>query len=100
MATSDNKPTSWMAYQPTLNEELRLEQAIREVSGHPDTAKVRDLCASLMRANYHQQQLLSRAVGRISELELVLFLGAHAEPRETDAFMAMAREVCNDLGIG
>ncbi len=29
---------------------------------------------------YHQQQLLANAVGRIGELELVLFLGAHAEP--------------------
>lgn len=88
-----------MAYELSLGEELKLEHAIREVSAHPDMAKVRDLCASLMRQNYHQQQLLANAIGRISELELVLFLGATAEPDETEAFLAMAREVCSDLGI-
>lgn len=89
-----------MAYEIPLYEELKLEQAIREVSGNPDIEKVRTLCASLMRSNYHQQQLLANAVGRIGELELVLFLGAHAEPSEVGAFLSMAREVCKDLGIG
>lgn len=89
-----------MAYEIPLYEELKLEQAIREVSGHPDIEKVRTLCASLMRSNYHQQQLLANAVGRIGELELVLFLGAHAEPSEVGAFLSMAREICEDLGIG
>lgn len=100
MSASESRPANWMAYEISLTEELKLEQAIREVSGHPDTKKVRDLCASLMRSNYHQQQLLANAIGRISELELVLFLGAHAEPDEATAFIAMAREVCESLGIG
>lgn len=100
MGDGDSRPSSWMAYEISLSEELKLEQAIREVSAHPDVAKVRALCASLMRSNYHQQQLLANAVGRIGELEVVLFLGAHAEPSEVNAFLAMAREVCEDLGIG
>jgi hypothetical protein len=100
MSDGESRPTSWMAYSIPLTEELKLEQAIREVSGHPDMDKVRALCASLMRSNYHQQQLLANAVGRIGELELVLFLGAHAEPSEVSAFLSMAREVCEDLGIG
>lgn len=100
MTSSDGRPSNWMAYEISLNEELKLESAIREVSAHPDIAKVRDLCAKLMRQNYHQQQLLSKAIGRIGELELVIFLGATAEPHETDAFLAMAREVCESLGIG
>ena len=100
MTESSDKPASWMAYKLPLNEEFRLEHAFHEESAHCDMAKVRDLCASLMRLNYHQQQLLSKAIGRIGELELVLFLGASAEPDETDAFLAMAREVCQDLGIG
>lgn len=100
MSTSDSRPANWMAYEIPLTEELKLEQAIREVSGHPDMQKVRDLCASLMRSNYHQQQLLANAIGRIGELELVLFLGAQAEPHEAIEFVAMAREICESLGIG
>lgn len=89
-----------MTLEIPLYEELKLEQAIREVSAHPDVEKVRKLCASLMRSNYHQQQLLANAVGRIGELELILFLGAQAEPDEAMDFLAMAREVCESLGIG
>ena len=89
-----------MTLEIPLYEELKLEQAIREVSAHPDVEKVRTLCASLMRSNYHQQQLLANAVGRIGELELILFLGAQAEPDEAMDFLAMAREVCESLGIG
>ena len=100
MSDGEGRPSSWMAYEISLTEELKLEQAIREVSSHPDVAKVRDLCASLMRSNYHQQQLLANAIGRISELELVLFLGAQAEADEALDFVAMAREVCESLGIG
>lgn len=100
MSDSEGRPTNWMAYEIPLMEELKLEQAIREVAGHKDMDKVRTLCASLMRSNYHQQQLLANAIGRIAELELVLFLGAHAEPDEALDFIAMAREVCESLGIG
>jgi len=100
MTQDDEKPTSWMVYEIPLSEELRLEHAIREVSAHPDGARVRDLCAKLMRQNYHQQQLLSKAIGRVSQLELILFLGASATEDETEAFLAMAREICDELGIG
>lgn len=100
MSDSEGKTTSWMTLEIPLYEELKLEQAIREVSAHPDVEKVRTLCASLMRSNYHQQQLLANAVGRIGELELILFLGAQAEPDEAMDFLAMAREVCESLGIG
>lgn len=100
MTASDEKPSSWMVYEISLNEELKLEHAIREVSAHPDIDRVRKLCAQLMRQNYYQQQLLANAVGRISQLELVVFLGAQAEPCEAEAFFAMAREICEDLGIG
>lgn len=99
MSTSDHRPSSWMVYEIPLNEELKLERAIREVAAHPDVSRVRDLCAGLMRQNYHQQQLLSNAIARISELELVVFLGATAEAHESEAFLAMAREVCDSLGI-
>lgn len=99
MSSEDDSYTTWMSYELPLSEELKLEHAIREVSAHHDTQKVRDLCASLMRQNFHQQQLLSKAIGHINQLELVLLLGATAEPHESDVFLAMARQVCDDLGI-
>ena len=91
--------TSWMHYEVPLSQELTLEATIREVVSHPDKAKVSDLCASLIRQNFYQQQLLNKAVQRISELELVAYLGATASEKELDTFTAIAREICNELGI-
>lgn len=99
MTGDDEKPTSWMAYELPLSEELRLEAAIREVIAHPETDKVRDLCAKLMRQNFHQQQLLKKAIERISHLELVFYLGASGGPEYADSFLAMAREICDEFGI-
>ena len=99
MATSEEHRRNWMAVEIPLGEELKLERAIREVSAHPDMDKVRTLCASLMRQNYYQQQLLANAVGRIGELELFLFLGASSQPEEATTFLFMARELCEQLGI-
>lgn len=90
---------SWMSYELSLSEELKIEASIRDIHRHPDHEQVRDICASLVRQNYHYQQLLSRAVGRVSELELIMLLGATAEPENTEVFLSMARGVCQDLGI-
>lgn len=100
MAEEEQKPTSWMVYELPLSEELRLEHAIREVTAHPDVDRVRDLAAKLMRQNFHQQQLLKKAIERISHLELVFYLGASGGPDDTESFLAMAREICDELGIG
>ena len=99
MADEAAPRTSWMAYDMPLGEELRLEAQIRDLAGHGDVAKVRELCASLMRQNYHQQQLLSRAVGRIGELEMIVLLGALAEPEETGVFLDMAAQLLEELGV-
>lgn len=100
MSSNDDGPRNWMAVEVPLTEELKLERAIREVSAHSDYAKVRDLCCSLMRLNFHQQKLLTSAIGRISELELVLFLGASTELSDAADFVLMARDLCDELGIG
>lgn len=88
-----------MLYEISLTEELNLESAIRQVAGHTDMQRVRDLCTALMRQNFHQEQLLRNAIHHISQLELVLVLGATAAPDEVDSFMAMAREVTAELGL-
>jgi|GEM_PF-3202317 len=100
MSTSDGAPRNWMAVEVPLTEELRLEQAVREVGASPDHPKVRDLCCNLMRLNFHQQKLLTSAIGRISELEMVLFLGATTELSDAESFLLMARELCDEFGIG
>jgi len=42
----------WMVITPSLQQELELERSIRCITSHEDTAKVRTLCASLMRQNW------------------------------------------------
>ena len=88
-----------MHYEIPLTQELQLESTIREIAAHPDKAKVSALCASLIRQNFHQQQLLNKAIYRISELELVAFLGASTSQQELDTFVGIAREICAELGI-
>lgn len=88
-----------MLYEVPLTQELQLENAIRQVAAHDDTKKIRDLCTSLMRQNFHQEQLLRNAIHHISHLEMVLVLGATAAPDEVDSFMAMAREISAEMGL-
>lgn len=92
-------PKSWMLYEVPLTQELQLESSIRQIAAHEDSEKVRDLCTALMRQNFHQEQLLRNAIHHISQLEMVMVLGATAAPDEVDIFMAMAREVSADLGL-
>lgn len=92
-------PKSWMLYEVPLTQELQLETAIRSVAAHEDIEKIRDLCTALMRQNFHQEQLLRNAIHHISQLEIVMVLGATAAPDEFESFMAMAREVSSDLGL-
>jgi len=66
----------WMVINPSLQQELELERSIRCIAAHEDTAKVRTLCASLMRQNWFQQQLIRQATGHIAKLELEGFLSS------------------------
>ena len=89
-----------MAVTLSLNDELKLEHSIRQIAQHPEFDKVRDLACALMRQNAHQQMLLEAAIGHIGQLEMALFLGATAGPDEIVDFAAMAREICDEFGIG
>lgn len=100
MATGDELNRNWMAYTLSLSEELRLESAIREVAAHPDNEKVRDLTTSLMRQNFHQQQLLTNAIAYISELEMVMLLGTQEPSELSAAYVDMARELFDEMGLG
>lgn len=64
----------WMVINPSLQEELELEKTIRCVTANGDDDKVRQLCASLLRQNWFQQQLIRQATGHIAKLELEDFL--------------------------
>lgn len=71
---------NWMVITPSLQQELELEKSIRCITGTGDEAKVRQLCASLLRQNWLQQQLIRQATGHIAQLELADFLRSSQRP--------------------
>lgn len=100
MESGPHDTKSWMQIDIPLSQELNLEATVREVSGHPDTQKVRDLCASLIRQNFYQQRLLNAAISHISELEALIYMGANTSDEEMRLFVQLAHDICNELGIG
>ena len=68
-----NKPSmEWMYISQTLEEELSLEQAVRELEGCDDAVALSQICAAMARQNWHQSRLLRQAVERIAELESII----------------------------
>ena len=59
----------WLHAELTLEEELSMERITRGIWQENDIEKVRDVCASLYRANWRHRKLLVNAVQRIAELE-------------------------------
>ena len=76
----------WMVVNPSLQQQLELEKTVRDVTSYHDTEKVRSLCASLMRQNYYQQQLIRQATGHIARLEMEDFLSSSKRPRLIERF--------------
>ena len=60
---------SWMQIETSLEEELTLENATRSISAELDPDKIKELCLSLFRANFHHRKLLLQAVTHIADLE-------------------------------
>ena len=60
---------SWMQMETSLEEELTLENATRSISAELDPDKIKELCLSLFRANFHHRKLLLQAVTHIADLE-------------------------------
>tara|TARA_R100000406_G_C3014990_1_gene98694 strand:+ start:254 stop:472 length:219 start_codon:yes stop_codon:yes gene_type:complete len=59
----------WMVVNQSLEEELQLEQHVREVKSCGDHEALQALCVSLVRTNWHQAKLLSQAVAHIGEMD-------------------------------
>ena len=51
----------WMVVNQSLEEELEVERSVREVYNCDDEQALKELCAGLVRQNWHQSKLLSQA---------------------------------------
>lgn len=69
-----------MVVELPLEEQLMVEKQVRAVYDCDDTESVNQLCASLIRQTHHQQRLLSQALGRIIELEIIEECQGESEP--------------------
>ena len=58
-----------MVVNQTLEEELELERTVRDVQGCGDVDALKQMCVSLVRANWHQAKLLKQAVGHIGQFD-------------------------------
>tara|TARA_R100000781_G_scaffold93440_1_gene58041 strand:+ start:311 stop:592 length:282 start_codon:yes stop_codon:yes gene_type:complete len=62
----------WMVVQPPLEIELQLEKEARAIIQDDDHEQIAQLCATLSKQNWYQQQLIKQCVGKIGELEAQL----------------------------
>ena len=60
---------NWMVISLTLEEELKQESCVREIQSCDDQDKLKDLCVTLVKQNWHQGKLLRQAVGHIASLD-------------------------------
>lgn len=59
----------WMVISLSLEEELTQEACVREIIGCDDPDKVKDLCVTLVKQNWHQGKLLRQAVHHIASID-------------------------------
>ena len=59
----------WMVISLTLEEELQQEACVREIQGCRDYDKLKELCVTLVKQNWHQGKLLRQAVNHIASLD-------------------------------
>jgi len=59
----------WMIVEKTLEEELQLERTVREIRNCEDTKVLSELCVAMALQGWHQQKLLSQAVGHIASFD-------------------------------
>lgn len=60
----------WLVISWTIEEELRIEAQSRTAITHENADDVRKLCASMIKQNAYQAQLIKQATAYICELEL------------------------------
>jgi|TARA_Y100000289_G_C3907595_1_gene142802 hypothetical protein len=61
--------SDWLVVKQSLEDELYLEAAVREIGCATDMVMLVELCKQLTRQNWHQTKLLKQAVDRVVELE-------------------------------
>ena len=62
----------WMVVQPPLEIELQLEREARATVQDDNHKEIAQLCATLSKQNWYQQQLIKQCVEKIAELEAIL----------------------------
>ena len=62
-------PFGWMVVEQSLEEELTVERAIREINDCEDADAVKGVCTALVRQNWHQSKMLKQAVSRIALMD-------------------------------
>jgi len=65
-------PFKWMIVEQTLEEELVLETTIREIKDCGDIDTITQLCAAMVKQQWHQNQLLRQAVSHIAEMDALI----------------------------
>ena len=59
----------WMVIEQSLEEQLYLEAAVRDIRACEDLDAIRSICVVLTKQSWHQTNLLLQAVGYIAELD-------------------------------
>lgn len=72
MIEIDLEKIDWLNVEPSIEEELRLEQDARKVLKEDDHQAVAEFCAVLLKQNWYQTQVIKKTIGRIGELEAKL----------------------------
>ena len=60
---------AWMVVEQSLETQLSLEKAVRDIEQAEDVDQIKRLCTSLTRQNWHYRQMMKQAVMHVAELE-------------------------------
>ena len=58
-----------MVVEQSLETQLSLEKAVRDIEQAEDVDQIKRLCTSLTRQNWHYRQMMKQAVMHVAELE-------------------------------
>ena len=65
-------PFKWMIIEESYEEQLTLELSIRQIEDCGDIDTMMQLCAGMMRQQWHQNKLLHQAVNHIAEMDALI----------------------------
>ena len=65
-------PFKWMIVEQSLEEELTLERSIREIEDCGDISTMTQLCAAMVRQQWHQSKLLNQAGNHIAVMDALI----------------------------